>query len=149
MLFKNVVTSGLLAGIILLLGIGSTVQAASACKGMSSSQCSGKSDCVWVGGYTRKDNKKVSGYCRSKGGKGTQSDKAKDKGSSSAKKDVADKESAKKSSNKKSSANKPDKEKSKSKKKSKDKKSKEKSKSDGKKSKSKDKKKTTDSKTAD
>jgi len=144
MLFKNVVTSGILAGIVLLLGMGSAAQAATACKGLSSSQCSGKSDCVWVGAYTRKDNKKVSGYCRSKGGKGTQSGTAKDKRSSSAKKDVTDKDSAKKSSGKKS-----DKKKSKDKKKGKDAKSKEKTKSDGKKAKSKDKKKTTKPKTTD
>jgi len=140
MLFKNVITSGILAGIVLLLGMGSSAQAATACKGLSSSQCTGKSDCVWVGAYTRKDNKKVSGYCRSKGGKGTQSGTTKDKRSSSAKQDVTDKDSAKKSSGKKSDKKKP---------KDKNAKSKEKTKSDGKKAKSKDKKKTTKPKTTD
>ena len=136
MLFKNVVAPGFLAGLMLLLGFGSVAQAASACKGLSSSQCSSKSDCVWVGGYTRKDNRKVSGYCRSKGGKATSSGKSQDKG-------AATRSSEKKSKKEKSAIEKKSTENT-----SKDKKSKKKSKSDSKKSKSKEKKKTDKSKTS-
>lgn len=82
MLFKNTVTLGTLAALMLLF-VSSAAQAESACKGLASSQCSGKSDCVWVGGYTRKDNRKVSGYCRAKGGKGATTGKTKRKKTSS------------------------------------------------------------------
>ena len=83
MLFKDYVRSGISAGLMLLLFVSSTAQAESACKGLASSQCSGKSGCVWVGGYTRKDNRKVSGYCRAKGGKGATTGKTAKKASSS------------------------------------------------------------------
>ena len=103
MLHKFIVAFGISAGLMLLLSVGSIARAESACKGLTSSQCSGKSDCIWVGGYTRKDNRKVSGYCRAKGGKNAKTGKAKTKkASSSKKKEVRDKESAKKSSAEKS-----------------------------------------------
>jgi len=47
--------------------------AAAECKGMSKAQCEGNSACVWVDSYTRKDDVKVSGYCRSKGKKSSSS----------------------------------------------------------------------------
>ena len=83
MLFKNFFRSGISAGLMLLLVVSSAAQAESACKGLASSQCSGKSDCVWVGGYTRKDNRKVSGYCRAKGATSSKKKKMKDTSSSS------------------------------------------------------------------
>ena len=46
---------------------GSTFAADSICKGIKKSSCSGKSSCVWVEGYTKKDGAKVKGYCRLKG----------------------------------------------------------------------------------
>ena len=49
MLFRNIVTSGISAALVLLL-VSSTAQAASVCKGLASSQCSSKQDCVWVDG---------------------------------------------------------------------------------------------------
>lgn len=47
----------------------SAVQAESSCKGLVADQCSTKSSCIWVNGYTRKDGRSVKGYCRSRGGK--------------------------------------------------------------------------------
>jgi hypothetical protein len=160
MLFKNFLGSSISAGLMLLLLVSSAAQAESACKGLASSQCSAKSDCVWVGGYTRKDNRKVSGYCRAKGGKGATSStkktrnasaskdsssksgqtstKAKKK-SSSKNKNVTEKESTKQSSGKKSKKGKS----------STKKKSAEKSKSGSSKAKTKEKKKTKKTKTAE
>jgi hypothetical protein len=83
MVFKDVVASGFAAGLTLLLFFSPVAQAASACKGLASSSCSGKAGCVWVGGYTRKDNRKVSGYCRSKGGKNASTAKTNTKKASS------------------------------------------------------------------
>jgi hypothetical protein len=84
MLLRNIVTSGISAALMLLF-VSSAAQAASVCKGLGSGQCSGKSDCVWVDGYTRKDNRKVSGYCRAKGGKGATTSKTKSNKASSSK----------------------------------------------------------------
>jgi hypothetical protein len=41
------------------------VLAESACKGLEQAVCEGNGDCTWVNGYTRKDSKQVSGYCKS------------------------------------------------------------------------------------
>lgn len=65
---------GLLTGLLI---VAPNALAQSACKGLSSGKCSGKSNCVWVKGYTRKDNKKVQGYCRAKGGSGSKSGSSK------------------------------------------------------------------------
>lgn len=54
----------------------SPVYAASACKGLSKSSCGSNSSCTWVDGYTRKDGKKVSAYCRAVGKKKSDSKKA-------------------------------------------------------------------------
>ena len=43
------------------------VLAESACKGLQQSVCEGNGDCTWTNGYTRKDGKQVSGYCKSIG----------------------------------------------------------------------------------
>ncbi len=88
MSIRNVFAPAL--GVSLLFLVTSAAHAQSACKGLSSSRCSATTDCVWVSGYTRKDNKKVSGYCRSKGGKGSST--ARDRGSAT----VRDKGSASK-----------------------------------------------------
>jgi hypothetical protein len=45
------------------------LQAASQCKGLDKGACERKTDCSWVDPYTRKDGVKVSGHCRTKGGK--------------------------------------------------------------------------------
>lgn len=37
---------------------------ASACKPLGQSQCQTSKACTWVGGYTRKDGRKVNAYCR-------------------------------------------------------------------------------------
>jgi hypothetical protein len=59
------IAAALIAASTLALGAGSA-QAESACKGLEKAACDSKSTCAWVGGYTRKDKSKVSGYCRSK-----------------------------------------------------------------------------------
>ena len=104
MLFNNFFRSGISAGLMLLLVVSSAAQAESACKGLASSQCSGKSDCVWVGGYTRKDNRKVSGYCRAKGGKSATSSKTKTKKASSSKDSSSKSEQSSTKAKKKSSS---------------------------------------------
>ena len=151
-LFKDYVRSGIWTGLMLLLFSGSTAHAQSACKGLASGTCSGKSSCVWVDGYTRKDNRKVSGYCRAKGGKGATTGKtakkaALSRGSSSAS-EPSSPETKKTSSSKnkkvtgKKSATKSSGTPSKKKKTAAKKKSAEKSKSDSGKAKKKEKKKT-------
>lgn len=81
----------------------SPVHAASACKGLSKSSCGSKSSCTWVDGYTRKDGKQVSAYCRTvskKKSDSKQSDKSKSSSSDkkSSKDSKADSKSDKKSS---------------------------------------------------
>ncbi len=76
---------------LFLIFAGSVVQAQSACKGLSSGQCSTKSGCLWVGGYSRTDGRKVKGYCRAKGGKRATS------GSTTQEKDSTSKRTTKKS----------------------------------------------------
>ncbi|MGD8206541.1 MAG: hypothetical protein PVH47_00525 [Thiohalocapsa sp.] len=39
------------------------------CKGLEKNRCESNNSCTWVDGYQRKDGVKVSGHCRSKGGK--------------------------------------------------------------------------------
>lgn len=52
------------------LAIGSQTNVfAAECKGMEKGPCENQDSCSWVDGYTRKDGVKVSGHCRSKGGK--------------------------------------------------------------------------------
>jgi hypothetical protein len=41
-----------------------TANAASPCKGLAESMCASEQSCRWVGAYTRKDGREVSGYCR-------------------------------------------------------------------------------------
>jgi hypothetical protein len=62
-------------GCALALGSG-TALAESACKGLEQAACEKASDCVWVGGYEKKDGKQVSGYCRSKSTGGAAEPKA-------------------------------------------------------------------------
>jgi hypothetical protein len=59
------ITAGLL---VVTLGA-SIARADSACRGLVADRCGSQSGCLWVKGYTRKDGKAVSGYCRTKGGK--------------------------------------------------------------------------------
>ena len=53
----------------LVLASGSAV-AESACKGLAQDACEKTPECIWVGGYEKKDGKQVAGYCRAKGGGG-------------------------------------------------------------------------------
>lgn len=46
---------------------GGSALAASSCKGQSESVCGKSADCAWVDGYTTKNDRKIKGYCRSKG----------------------------------------------------------------------------------
>lgn len=41
-----------------------TALAESACKGLAESACQGAQACTWVKGYTRKDGREVTPYCR-------------------------------------------------------------------------------------
>jgi hypothetical protein len=50
--------------------------AESACKGLDQKTCESKADCTWIKGYTRKDGKEVSGYCKSIGKSGGGAEKA-------------------------------------------------------------------------
>jgi hypothetical protein len=53
-----------------LLGLASApLQAESQCKGLEKRDCENRDSCSWVDSYTRKDGVKVSGHCRTKGGK--------------------------------------------------------------------------------
>ena len=47
-----------------------------ACKGMPQSGCEKAADCVWVGGYEKKDDKKVAWYCPIKSAGGASDEKA-------------------------------------------------------------------------
>ena len=67
------------------LGSG-TVWAESACKGMPQNACEKAANCIWVGGYEKKDGKRVAGYCRTKSTGGTTAKKD-DKTASSTPKD--------------------------------------------------------------
>jgi len=62
-------------GCVLALG-GGSAWAESACKGMAQSGCEEAADCLWVGGYEKKDGKKVAGYCRTKSKGGASDEKA-------------------------------------------------------------------------
>jgi len=63
------------AGFALALGSGAAL-AESACKGLEQGACEKAADCIWVGGYEKKDGKQVSGYCRSKSPGGAAEPKA-------------------------------------------------------------------------
>ncbi len=58
---------GALAAIALALSPAG--HAASSCKGLDANRCAKDASCTWVNSYTTKSGSKVSGYCRSKGGK--------------------------------------------------------------------------------
>jgi hypothetical protein len=60
--------SAIITSAALAFGAG-TLQAASQCKGLDKGACERNAECSWVDSYTRKDGVKVSGHCRSKGGK--------------------------------------------------------------------------------
>ena len=62
------------AGCALALGSGAAL-AESACKGLEQGACEKAAECIWVGGYEKKDGKQVSGYCRTKSGGGVAGDK--------------------------------------------------------------------------
>lgn len=62
---KSSLSAILLSGVCALAFSATAVQAASECKGLPQAECEAKSECKWVEGYTRKDGKEVSGYCRS------------------------------------------------------------------------------------
>jgi len=61
---------GVVLGACLLAGSPASVTAESACKGLEQTNCTSTADCTWVGGYTRGNGTKVSGYCRVKSGGG-------------------------------------------------------------------------------
>jgi hypothetical protein len=63
------------ASCALALGSGAAL-AESACKGLEQGACEKAADCIWVGGYEKKDGKQVSGYCRSKSTGGAAEPKA-------------------------------------------------------------------------
>ena len=44
----------------------SSVQAASACKGLEQTVCETEQYCGWVKGYSRKDGREVKAFCRAK-----------------------------------------------------------------------------------
>ena len=57
---------------VILFVIPPIAGAQSACKGLEQTACTNQtSSCTWVGSYTRSDGTKVSGYCRSKGNRST------------------------------------------------------------------------------
>ena len=56
-----------LCSAVLIVVSAGPVLAESACKGLEQAVCEGNGDCTWINGYTRKDNKQVSGYCKSIG----------------------------------------------------------------------------------
>jgi len=57
---------------------------AAECKGMEKAACEKQDSCTWVDGYQRGDGVKVSGYCRSKGGKKSSSSSSSTDSSSNA-----------------------------------------------------------------
>jgi hypothetical protein len=67
------------AGCFLALGNGAAL-AESACKGLEQGACEKGADCIWVGGYEKKDGKQVAGYCRAKSAGGATEPKAGDAG---------------------------------------------------------------------
>jgi len=82
--FKQGATSALVA-LSCALALGSGAAAAeSACKGLEQSACEKAADCIWVGGYQKKDGKQVAGYCRTKSAGAAAGDKAGAAGATSA-----------------------------------------------------------------
>jgi hypothetical protein len=76
--------------LLTMLALGSTLVLASQsslfaaeCKGMEKAACESQDSCTWVDGYQRGDGVKVSGYCRSKGGKKSSSSSSSSVSSSS------------------------------------------------------------------
>jgi len=66
---KIVLTLGAMITGAALTVAGTPLHAESVCKGIEKNACEKKDDCAWVDAYTRKDGVKVSGHCRTKGGK--------------------------------------------------------------------------------
>ena len=66
---KTVLTIGALVTSAVLAFAATPLHAASACKGLEKAACEKNDQCAWVNSYTRKDGVKVSGHCRTKGGK--------------------------------------------------------------------------------
>lgn len=63
---KTIIRSSLITFSIVATVLYSGQAAASSCKGLEASACSSDSSCSWVGGYERKDGRKVSAFCRAK-----------------------------------------------------------------------------------
>ena len=59
-------STSMMVGALVVSGLLLTtpVSAASACKGLAQSDCDSSVSCRWIDGYTRKDGKTVSAYCR-------------------------------------------------------------------------------------
>jgi len=71
---KNICLAGFQKSLATTILLFATVSNANAqevapvqCKGMENAQCMSNTDCSWVQGYERKDGRKVSAFCRSKG----------------------------------------------------------------------------------
>lgn len=73
---KTVLTLGAIATSAILSVTATSLHAESACKGLEKKGCEKKESCAWVDPYTRKDGVKVSGHCRTKGGKKKASSKS-------------------------------------------------------------------------
>ena len=56
----------LLVASVVSAGLFSGAAYATDCKGQSETQCATSESCSWVESYTRKDNRKVNGFCRAK-----------------------------------------------------------------------------------
>jgi len=69
---KKTLSTTLLTGLCVLAVSATAVNAASECKGLAQTECEAKTECRWIDGYTRKDGKEVSGYCRSLGKKSSE-----------------------------------------------------------------------------
>ncbi len=65
---KSSIQRGLLLAVIISASFTSlsSVQAASACKGLKQSVCETEQNCGWVNSYTRKDGREVRAFCRTK-----------------------------------------------------------------------------------
>jgi len=73
---KTVLALGTIVTSTVLSVAATSLQAESACKGLEKNACGKKETCTWVDPYTRKDGVKVSGHCRTKGGKKKSSSKS-------------------------------------------------------------------------
>ena len=64
MIKLNLIKSLVSASTILVVFLSMPVHAASQCKGLDNSACDSNLACGWVNGYTRKDGREVSAFCR-------------------------------------------------------------------------------------